>query len=87
MVKQFSVFEAKARLSELLRYVKQGVEIIVTERGKPIARVTQLEPDKGLVGRVSKLKDQGSIIPRKSTFWPKLKKVKGALNRFLKERE
>ena len=87
MVKHYSIFEAKTRLSELLRYVKQGVEVIVTERGAPVARVTRLEPEKNLASRIDNLKKQGSIIPRKGTFWPKFKKVKGALERFLKERE
>ena len=34
----------KARLSEYLRQVKAGNEVVVTERGVPVARLTGLEP-------------------------------------------
>ena len=32
-------FEAKTKLSELLRRVEQGDEVIITRHGKPVARV------------------------------------------------
>jgi prevent-host-death family protein len=43
-----SVAEAKAHLSELLDRVEQGEEIVITRRGKPVAKVSgvqrKLEP-------------------------------------------
>lgn len=87
MVKHYSIFEAKTHLSELLRYVKQGVEVIVTERGTPVAKVIRMEPEKNLASRLDNLKKQGNIIQRKGSFWPKFEKVKGALERFLRDRE
>lgn len=44
MTAQASVAELKARLSEYLRRVKRGDEVIVTERGVPVARLVALEP-------------------------------------------
>lgn len=38
-----SVVQFKARMSEYLRLVKGGGEVLVTERGVPIARVTPLD--------------------------------------------
>jgi prevent-host-death family protein len=38
-----SVVQLKARLSEYLRLVKGGGELLVTERGVPIARVVPLD--------------------------------------------
>ena len=32
-------FEAKTKLAELLRRVEQGDEVIITRRGKPVARL------------------------------------------------
>ncbi len=32
-------FEAKARLSELLRLVRAGAEVTITHRGRPVARL------------------------------------------------
>ena len=39
-----NVAALKARLSEFLRQVKGGNDVIVTERGVPIARLTGLDP-------------------------------------------
>ena len=45
---EVSVAEAKAHLSELLDRVEQGEEIVITRRGKPVAKVSgvrrKLEP-------------------------------------------
>jgi len=43
MKKTASVVQFKARMSEYLRLVKGGAELLVTERGVPIVRVTPLE--------------------------------------------
>jgi len=33
------VFEAKARLSELIDQVLAGTEVVITRRGRPVARI------------------------------------------------
>ena len=38
------VFEAKNRLSALLDVVEDGGEVVITRRGKPVARLTGYEP-------------------------------------------
>lgn len=38
-----SVAEAKTRLSTLLDRVERGEEVVITRRGKPVARVSRLE--------------------------------------------
>lgn len=43
MKRTTSVVELKARLSEHLRLVKAGHEVIVTERGVPVARILPLD--------------------------------------------
>lgn len=37
----------KASLSEYLARVKAGGEVVVTERGRPIARLVPVEPERG----------------------------------------
>jgi prevent-host-death family protein len=37
--KQYSIYEAKARFSEIIRKVKDRHRIIITERGRPVAEV------------------------------------------------
>jgi prevent-host-death family protein len=39
-----SVAEAKAHLSELLDRVEAGEEVVITRRGKAIARLSSVEP-------------------------------------------
>ena len=43
MKKTTSVVELKSRLSECLRLVKAGHELVITERGVPVARVVPLD--------------------------------------------
>lgn len=43
-MKTASVSKLKATLSQYLSRVKAGEEVIVTERGKPIAKITPLTP-------------------------------------------
>ena len=43
MKRTASVVELKAKLSEHLRQVKSGHELIVTERGIPVARMLPLD--------------------------------------------
>lgn len=42
-MRQASIASLKARLSEYLDAVKAGEEIVVTERGRPIARLAPVE--------------------------------------------
>lgn len=39
-----SVAEAKAHLSELLQRIEAGEELIITRRGKAIAKLSPIEP-------------------------------------------
>jgi len=41
-----SVAEAKARLSEILDRVLTGTEVLITRRGRPIAKIAALEQPK-----------------------------------------
>jgi prevent-host-death family protein len=60
--REIGVREAKARLSELLRDVKLGREWIVTERGKPVARLVSASASRGdLRERLQRLEEAGII--------------------------
>jgi len=43
---QIGVFEAKAKLSELLQRVKAGEQFQITHRGEPIAELTPVRTEK-----------------------------------------
>lgn len=42
--RRVGVLEAKTHLSELLREVEKGDDVILLRAGKPVARITRLEP-------------------------------------------
>lgn len=61
----------KARLSEHLAMVKRGEEVVVTERGKPVARIVPVGPEslpderlRDLVARGVLRAGQGRVRPR-----------------------
>ena len=54
------VREVKNHLSAYLDRVRDGEEIVITDRGRPVARLTSVEPD---VDRLQELIDQGVITP------------------------
>ncbi len=41
-MRNVSVAEAKAHLSEILTEVEQGRDVVITRRGKPVARVSAI---------------------------------------------
>ncbi len=43
-MKTAAVSEVKARLSEYLSHVKAGAEVVITDRGKPVARIVPVGP-------------------------------------------
>ena len=47
MKRVFSITEAKAQFSKLLRRVAAGEEITITKRGVPVARLVPVEAQKG----------------------------------------
>jgi prevent-host-death family protein len=63
--KQYSIYEAKARFSEIIRKVKDRRRIIITERGRPVAEVIpyQQEQEQSLDARVERLQSLGVVVP------------------------
>jgi prevent-host-death family protein len=63
-IRSAGVREAKAHLSRLLRDVQQGREWIITERGRPIAKVVPIEKARlSLEERIRRLAEAGVIEP------------------------
>ena len=58
-----SVANLKARLSEFLAAARAGEDVIITDRGQPIARLTALEPPAGMDARVAELVRAGIMRP------------------------
>ena len=93
-MKTTTVSKLKASLSEYLRSVKAGEEVLVTERGRPIAKLTPAANSDMLPDQLSEMEKQGLIkigsgkLPK--GFWalPRPKDPKGlVVKAVLRERE
>src|SRR2546430_13797346 len=77
-MKKASVAELKAKLSECLARAKAGEEVIVTERGKPVAKLVPVDKQEAMSARIQELYRSGQLIPpkRKATpeFWAEFRK-------------
>jgi prevent-host-death family protein len=58
-----NVAQIKARLSEYLRHVKDGSEVVITERGIPVARLVPLAPEERRATREERLIRTGALRP------------------------
>jgi prevent-host-death family protein len=57
------ISDLKARLSRYLDMVRAGEDIIVTDRGKPIARITPIDDRLQIEGRLDRLVRTGEVRP------------------------
>ncbi len=60
-MKTAPVSELKARLSEYLNQVKAGMEVLITDRGKPVARLVPIPRSKNLKESLVRMEKQGLI--------------------------
>jgi prevent-host-death family protein len=60
-MKTAAVSELKARLSEYLNQVKAGMEVLITDRGKPVARLVPISRSKDHKESLSRMEKQGLI--------------------------
>jgi prevent-host-death family protein len=58
-----NVAQMKAKLSEYLRQVKSGGEVVITERGIPVARLVPLGADERRATREERLIRAGILRP------------------------
>jgi prevent-host-death family protein len=94
VMKKAAVSELKAHLSEYLNQVKAGGEILITDRGKPVARLVPIARSKTHKEALVQMEKQGLIrlgsgkLPK--DFWgmPRPEDPEGrALKAMLEERE
>jgi len=86
----YSVYQAKAHFSELLRKVQANKRVFITSRGKPIAAIVPLaRSNEGLEARLERLEEEGTVSRDAAPLdhLVPIVKRKGALARFLAERD
>jgi prevent-host-death family protein len=82
--------EAKIDLSKILKRVKSGREVVITDRGHPIAKIVPLVSENlPLEERVRRLEGQGLLLPvskkNRRPLPPPLPTPEGAAQGFLQE--
>ena len=86
----YSLYEAKAKLSAIIRKVREGRPVTVTLHGEPVAEIRPILPRSGGLGaRMDQLLERGIIVRNPSgALTPRpIVKRPGALKRFLEERD
>ncbi len=90
MARIYSTYEAKARLSEILRAVRDGHRVGISYHGQLVAEVTPVAPAReSFKERLRRLKAEGVLTPPRRPGAPllRLRRKPGALKRFLESRD
>ncbi len=90
MTERYSIYDAKAKLSSIVRQVREGQSAIITVHGEPVAEIRPYARPKETIGeRFERWVAEGKIIPAKERgrgFKPG-NPTPGALERFLADRD
>ncbi|MCY3822002.1 MAG: type II toxin-antitoxin system prevent-host-death family antitoxin [Gammaproteobacteria bacterium] len=85
----YSVYEAKARFSEVIRQVREGKTVTVSYRGEPVAEISPIKREQmpTLEHRLDDLERQGVLVRSHARHALRpAKRREGALARFLEDR-
>jgi prevent-host-death family protein len=93
-MKKVTVSKLKAYLSEYLNQVKAGNEVLITDRGKPVARLVPISRTKAVKESLIRMEKQGLIklgsgrLPKDFWTMPRAEDPQGlVLKALLQERE
>ena len=97
MAKEYSIYDAKAQLSALVRQVREsGQTFVITVHGEPVAELRPIEThpvtQQTFEERIAELTAQGVVVPSarkpgEPFIFPTGQRVPGALQRFLDDRD
>ena len=94
MARRYSLYEAKAKLSALVKQVREGQSVVITVHGEPVAELRPYEapqPATSLESRIRELEARGAVLPARNEASRKsiapIVNRPGALKRFLQERD
>ncbi len=60
-MKRVGLREARQRFSRLIRAVQRGEEIVLTDRGKPFAKITPVEPVEDIESALDRMAAMGQL--------------------------
>ena len=69
MQTQVGIREARINLSNYLKLVKNGNEVILTEHGRPVGKIVPIEKEMlSLAERIKRLEDSGILEREKKSY-------------------
>jgi prevent-host-death family protein len=86
----YSLYEAKAKLSAIIRQVREGRHVLVTVHGEPVAEIRPVAREANdLAARLEQLTERGVLVrgERDERALRVVARKPGALERFLAERD
>lgn len=86
---EYSLYEAKAKLSAIVRRVREGHTVVVTVHGEPAVEIRPIaKKAQSFEERYQEMVARGVVIPARSSdrSFPTLARRPGALKRFLADR-
>jgi len=90
VARTYSIYEAKARFSEVIREVREGETVTVSYRGEPVAEIRAIRQSKmpTLDERLDYLERRGALVRNAGAGrdFRRVAERPGALARFLAER-
>ncbi len=88
MARTYSTYEAKAKLSEILRKVREGQTVRISYCGEEVAEVRPIARETTLEDRLSALRGRGVLVEAgRPAALRRLARKPGALRRFLESRD
>jgi prevent-host-death family protein len=86
----YSLYEAKAKLSAIIRQVREGRHVLVTVHGEPVAEIRPVAREANdLAAHLEQLTERGVLVrgERDERALRVVARKRGALKRFLAERD
>ena len=82
----YSIYDVKAKLSKLLKMVKEGEKVVISDRGNPQFEIILYTQPENFEARIEQLKAQGVIRKAKASSIQSIENKEGVLERFLGSR-
>ena len=77
----YSIYDVKAKLSKLLKMVKEGEKVIISDRGNPQFEIILYTQPENFEARIEQLKAQGVIRKAKASSIQSIENKEGVLER------
>ena len=83
----YSIYDVKAKLSQLLRLVKEGETVVISDRGTPQFEIVLYRKSDNFSDRITEFVRRGVIQPATESMLQPIATIEGAVERFIQSRD